>query len=220
MNKKKNSETVFAAGYNIYKLIWIFLIAALLGDLIETIFCRFSMGRFMSRSSVIYGPFSVVWGIGAVLLTILLHSLAHKNDRYIFIFGTLLGAAYEYLCSLFTEIFFGASFWDYSDIPFNLAGRINLLYCFFWGIIALFWVKEVYPLLSRLIEKIPVAFGVTLTWIVVVLMALNMLISGAALVRYSQRKEQIPPGNAVEAFIDSHYGDRVIERVYPSMTSK
>ena len=44
-----------------------------------------------------------------------------------------LGGAYEYLCSVFTELVFGKVFWDYSWMPFNLGGRINLLYCFFWG---------------------------------------------------------------------------------------
>lgn len=45
----------------------------------------------------------------------------------------ILGGAYEYVCSVFTEIVFGKVFWDYSKIPFNLGGRINLLYCFSGG---------------------------------------------------------------------------------------
>lgn len=48
--------------------------------------------------------------------------------------GTFIGGAYEYICSVFTEIVFGKIFWDYRGLPFNLGGRINLLYCFFWGI--------------------------------------------------------------------------------------
>lgn len=48
--------------------------------------------------------------------------------------GTFIGGAYEYICSVFTEIVFGKIFWDYLGLPFNLGGRINLLYCFFWGI--------------------------------------------------------------------------------------
>ena len=44
------------------------------------------------------------------------------------------GGAYEYLCSvLFRTHFLGVSFWDYTGIPFNLGGRINLLYWFFLG---------------------------------------------------------------------------------------
>ena len=59
--------------------------------------------------------------------------------------GTLLGGLYEYLCSVFTELAFGTVFWDYSAIPFNLGGRINLLYCFFWGFAAVAWFKGLYP---------------------------------------------------------------------------
>lgn len=62
-----------------------------------------------------------------------------------FLTGTLLGGAYEYLCSVFTELVFGKVFWDYSKIPFNLGGRINLLYCFFWGIAAVVWFKILFP---------------------------------------------------------------------------
>ena len=72
----------------------------------------------MSRSSVIYGTFSIVWGFGAVILTVVLQRLAGKEDRYIFLAGSVLGGVYEYLCSVFTEIFLGTTFWDYSDMPF------------------------------------------------------------------------------------------------------
>ena len=54
---------------------------------------------------------------------------------------------------------FGTVFWDYSKIPFNLGGRINLLYCFFWGIAAVVWFKGLYPVFSRWIERIPAKAG-------------------------------------------------------------
>ena len=95
----------------------------------------------MSRSSVIYGTFSIVWGFGAVILTVVLQRLAGKEDRYIFLAGSVLGGVYEYLCSVFTEIFLGTTFWDYSDMPFNIGGRTNLLYCIFWGLLSVVWVK-------------------------------------------------------------------------------
>ena len=98
----------------------------------------------MSRSSVVYGPFSVVWGLGVVVLTMMLHKYKDRDDRYIFLFGTVVGGAYEYICSVFTEIAFGTVFWDYSKLPFNLGGRINLLYCFFWGLAAVIWIKLLY----------------------------------------------------------------------------
>ena len=39
----------------------------------------------------------------------------------------IIGGAYEYVCSAFTELVFGTIFWDYSGFAFNLGGRINLV---------------------------------------------------------------------------------------------
>lgn len=65
-------------------------------------------------------PSPLVWGLGCVLLTALLYKYKDRSDRYIFLAGTVLGGAYEYSCSVFTELVFGTVFWDYSHIPFNL----------------------------------------------------------------------------------------------------
>ena len=77
-------------------------------------------GWWMSRSSFVWGPFSVVWGMAIVLATVLLYKDRERPDRHIFLIGTFLGGVYEYVCSVLTEIVFGKVFWDYSKIPFNL----------------------------------------------------------------------------------------------------
>lgn len=211
---------VFAEGCNFYKLAWLFLIGAFLGDLVETVFCFLTSGVLMSRSSVVYGPFSIVWGLAVVLLTGLLYRFREKEDRYLFLAGTVLGGAYEYVCSVFTEKVFGAVFWDYSGIPFNLGGRINLLYCFFWGIAALVWMKVCYPPLSRLIEKIPIKAGKALTWVLVSLMIVNMAVSAAALGRYTARTAGVAPANQIEIILDEHFPDQRMERIYPNAVVK
>lgn len=213
---KKEEPAVFAKGCCFHKLVWLFFIGSFLGDITETIFCLVTSGRLMSRSSVLYGPFSIVWGLAIVMLTLLLDRYKDKPDRYIFLFGTVVGGAYEYICSVFTELVFGTIFWDYSKIPFNLGGRINLLFCFFWGIAALVWLKAVYPFLSGLIERVPKKAGKCLSYIFVVFMICNMAISALALARYSERAAGEPADNAVEAFLDTHYPDERIDRVYPN----
>ena len=210
-------KPVFAKGYNLYKLFWIFMIGSFAGDVIETVFWLIKYHELTSRSSVIYGAFSVVWGMAAVLLTICLHKVSAQRDLYIFLYGTVLGGAYEYACSWLQEMVFGASFWDYSQVPFNLNGRINLLYCFFWGLISVVWVKNIYPYLSSLIERIPVKFGKVLTWILLIFMIFNMAVSALAINRMGERMKNIPPRNAVEEFIDTHYPDERVMEVYPKM---
>lgn len=215
---QKPKPTVFAQGCSPTKLIWIFFIAALLGDIIETLFCRATVGIWMSRSSLIYGPFSIVWGLGAVMFTALLYRYKDKSEGYLFLAGTIVGGVYEYVCSVFTELVFGTVFWDYSHIPFNLAGRINLLYCFFWGIAAAVWMKVLYPRLSRLIERIPMKAGKVLTWVIVVFMVFNMAISALALGRYQQRQSAPDaPTNGFTEFLDHYYPDERIHQVYPNM---
>lgn len=218
--KERVKSLVFAQGCSFHKLVWLFFIGAFLGDITETIFCRVTAGVWMSRSSVIYGPFSIVWGIGVVVLTMMLHKYRDKDDRYLFIFGTVVGGAYEYACSVFTEMVFGTVFWDYSKIPFNLGGRINLLYCFFWVLASVLWIKNVYPFLSRWIEKIPKKAGTVISWLFLLFMTVNIVLSGMALGRYSDRYAGKPAANSVESFLDSHYPDERMERVYPNAIIK
>ena len=213
----QQSAGVFARGCCFYKLVWLFFIGAFLGDIIETIFCRITVGVWMSRSSVVYGPFSIVWGLGAVLLTAVLYKYRNRSDSYIFLVGTVVGGAYEYICSVFTELVFGTVFWDYSHLPFNLGGRINLLYCFFWGIASVVWLKLIYPRLSGWIEKIPVRWGKSISWILIVFMAVNILISCLAMGRYVQRQTQPDaPATALAQILDERFPDSRMKRIYPN----
>ncbi|MBS6194157.1 MAG: putative ABC transporter permease [Clostridiales bacterium] len=217
LESEKEKAGIFAAGCSFYKLVCLFFLGAFLGDITETIFCLITSGKLMSRSSVVYGPFSIVWGLGCVLLTALLYRYRNHSDSYIFVFGTVVGGAYEYICSVFTEIVFGTVFWDYSKIPFNLGGRINLLYCFFWGIAAVVWMKVLYPRLSGLIEKIPKRTGVIVSWVFIVFMIFNMLLSALALNRYNQRHQSsLPAQNPLEVFLDERFPDARMERIYPN----
>lgn len=218
--EREAKKHIFAYGCGFHKLVWLFFLGAFLGDIVETIFCLLTTGRLMSRSSVVYGPFSIVWGLGIAFFTFLLQRYQNRSDSYLFFMGTVLGGAYEYICSVFTELVFGTVFWDYSKIPFNLGGRINLLYCFFWGIAAVIWMKRLYPHISGWIEKIPIRIGKTLSWLFVVFMVVNMAISGLALTRYTDRNNGIAASNAMEEFFDERFDDARMERIYPNAIMK
>ncbi len=217
MSPQEQVSYPFARGVCLDKLVWVFLISALLGDLIETFYCGLVDGQWMSRSSVLYGPFSFVWGLGAVVLTVTLQRLAEKHDRYVFLAGFLIGGAYEYMCSVFTELVFGTVFWDYSEMPLNIGGRTNVLFCFFWGVLAVVWVKVIYPPMSRGIERTPALVGKVLTWVTVFVMACNGALTCAAMVRHGARSIQTQPANMFEEFLDNQYGDAYMARRWPNM---
>ena len=205
----------FTKGASFYSILLLFYIGGVCGDLAETLFCRVRLGWWMSRSSVVWGPFSIVWGLALAAATLLLYKYRERSASFFFVAGTLLGGLYEYLCSVFTELAFGTVFWDYSAIPFNLGGRINLLYCFFWGFAAVAWFKGLYPVLARWIAKIPARPGKLLVWALTVFMAVNMAFSAAALTRYSQRAAGEPADQPWQVWMDEHYNDDVMYRIYP-----
>lgn len=209
-------KTVFAQDCDFYKIAMLFIIGAFLGDITETVYCRITAGVWMSRSSVVWGPFSIVWGLAIAAVTGLLYKYKDRSDSFLFWVGTFLGGAYEYLCSVFTEMIFGKVFWDYSAMPFNLGGRINLLYCFFWGIASVVWFKKMYPFFSGWIERIPIRPGKIITWVLVVFMFCNVMVSGIALVRYDQRSEQIPATEDWQRMMDEHFDDVKMEHIYPN----
>lgn len=100
----------------------------------------------------------------------------------------------------------------------NLNGRVNLLYCLFWGIAAVAWVKVVYPRLSRLVERFIGRKHRVFASIVTAFMVVDIVLSAAALVRYGQRQEgDRTPTNVVEQFLDEHYDDAYLEHRYQNM---
>ena len=197
-------------------LVWLFVIGAFLGDVVETIFCRITAGVWMSRSSLVWGPFSVVWGLALVLAAILLRGGEQKSESRIFWFGVILGGAYEYVCSAVTELLFGTVFWDYSGFKFNLGGRINLLYCFFWGIAAVTWIRYGYPLVAKGMKAVKRRIRPWMTALLAVFMAVNLVTSALALARYDARTSGAAPANVVDVLLDEHFDNARMERIYPN----
>ena len=197
-------------------LVWLFVVGAFLGDVVETIFCRVTAGVWMSRSSLVWGPFSVVWGLALVLAAILLRGGEQKSESRIFWFGVILGGAYEYVCSAVTELLFGTVFWDYSGFKFNLGGRINLLYCFFWGIAAVTWIRYGYPLVAKGMKAVKRRIRPWMTALLAVFMAVNLVTSALALARYDARTSGAAPANAVDVLLDEHFDNARMERIYPN----
>ena len=150
-------------------------------------------------------------------ITLCLYELYKQDDIVIFVASGIIGAAFEYLCSWGQEMLFGTVSWDYSGTPFNIDGRTNLMFALIWGTLGLIWIKEIYPAMSRMIEKIPKRPGAILTILLVAFMLFDGLISCAALTRANERAEGIPATSSFQMFLDKHLDDNYLALVYPNM---
>lgn len=213
----ENVKYVFAKGICFDKLVWVFFISSFLGALIEMCFCCWKGAGWMSRSSLLYGQFSIVWGFGAVVLTIALERLRDKRVWILFLAGFVIGGTYEYTCSVLSELVFGTVFWDYSDMPLNIGGRTNVQYCVYWGILAAVWMKLLYPAMECVIEKIPPLSGKIITWVVVSVMLCNGILTAGAMIRYTERQTQVNVDTVITEFLDANYDDAWMEARWPNM---
>ena len=105
---------------------------------------------------------------------------------------------------------------DYSGFKFNLGGRINLLYCFFWGIAAVTWIRYGYPLVAKGMKAVKRRIRPWMTALLAVFMAVNLVTSALALARYDARTSGAAPANAVDVLLDEHFDNARMERIYPN----
>lgn len=207
----------FAQGVNIYKILLICFVGSFVGVVVELIWCLLRHGYLESRSGLVYGPFNLLYGAGAVALTLTLYRYRNRGGWISFLGGFIVGSVLEYVCSFGQEMLLGSRSWDYSGVPFNLNGRICLLYSVFWGLLGYLWVKNIYPRMARWILKIPNKIGKIITWILTVFFIFNILVTCLAVGRWSQRLDGAEPSNSFFAYIDERFPDERMERIFANM---
>lgn len=214
---KEQSSSHFARGTNFYKLFLICFVGSFVGVVIELLWCLFRNGYIESRSGLVYGPFNLLYGAGAVALTLVLYRYRNHSSAISFAGGFIVGSALEYVCSFGQEMLLGSRSWDYSEMPFNLNGRICLLYSIFWGFLGVLWIKNIYPRMAKVILKIPNKAGKTVSWILAVFMVFNIAMTCVSLVRWTGRMDGNPPKTAFGELIDERFPDERMERIFANM---
>lgn len=214
---ESKEDKPFAYGFCFTKLFYLFVIGSFIGTILETIWAFCVDGHFEMRVGMVYGPFIPVYGGGACFLTAALYKLYKLNDTLVFVISAFVGAGFEYFCSWLQEQMFGTVSWDYSDTPFNLDGRTNLMYALIWGFLGLVWVRYLYPWTAKLIEKIPKRAGAIITTFLIVFMAFNGFMSVTATARWTQRTEGVSASNSFEEYLDEKFDNEKMEFLFPGM---
>ncbi len=196
----------------ILKIFLIFFIGSIFGFLIEILYGLIIDRVLMFRRGLIYGPFIQVYGVGAVLYYLLICYI--KEPKKLFFVGMILGGIVEYVFSFLQEVIFGTISWDYSNMIFNINGRTCLLYCFFWGLIAIIYLKTIFPWIEKLDVFLLDKKVRIITYFLLVFMIFDITISCMAGIRQDERKKRIPPENRLEEFIDMKYPDEFMDKVY------
>ena len=106
-------------------LFLLFLLCSLLGWCVEMAYCSLGQGRLCEKRGFLNGPICPIYGHGALLVLLALDG-GCESPLLTFLLGALLTSALEYATSYLMEKLFHMRWWDYSQKPFNLNGRICL----------------------------------------------------------------------------------------------
>ena len=236
MNNKKKKFTIM--GLSVWRILAYFIIYSVVGYIIETIFGIITKGVWESRQSFLYGPFCAIYGLGAAIMIIFLHKYS-KNYTRLFIGGFIVGSIVEYLVSWIGEILLGVKWWDYSDMPLNINGRICVYFSIFWGFLALYLIASFNPRIDRLINwiknKLSVKALKTLTISVTVLLLIDCIVTGIALSVFlvrmvhnydlnvpnkeiiMQKYDDIYNDKKISNFIYKYWGDKKMLKTFPNL---
>ncbi len=185
VNQEKKSFAIL--GISIWRILAYFIIYSILGYIIETLFGIVTKGVWESRKSFLYGPFCAIYGVGAIIMVVLLHKYIKKYNT-LFVSGFIIGSVVEYLVSLLGEMLLNVKWWDYSNMPLNIDGRICVYFSIFWGFLAIYLICSVNPKVDRLINWIKSKFTCDsyyilkiLTSIIIIIMFVDCIVTGIAI---------------------------------------
>ncbi len=213
-----------------FNLFWVFVVCSVLGLIIEVVYHMVVVdpGVYQDRAGLLYGPFSPIYGVGAVLMTVALNRFWRANPVVIFLVSAVIGGLFEAAVSWFMQVGFGAVAWDYSGstifglFPDPVAelfgGRTSTLFMCMWGALGFVWIKLCLPWLLKLINLIPWQARYSLTTLCAALMLVNAVMTLQSLECWYQRESGLAPSSPVEEFYAEHYDDAYMANRFQSMT--
>lgn len=234
-----NKKQFTILGFSIWQILAYFIIYSVAGYLIETLFGIITKGVWESRQSFLYGPFCSIYGLGAVIMIVFLQYFS-KNNFTLFWGGFLIGSITEYIISLIGELVFQIKWWDYSDMLWNIQGRICVLFSIFWGILAIYLMVYINPQIDKLIDYFQRKFTRRTQKIIITIITLfiffDCLITGAAVKLFylrmiyqndidvgvekqaiTQAYKDVYENERMAKFIEKYWGDKKMIRTFPNI---
>lgn len=168
-------------------IIMAFFVFSFIGWAYEsTIWAKAEKKKFMNRGYLM-GCYCPIYGFVSLLDWFVLHRIA--NPIAIFIVAAIVCSCLEFLTSWTLEQIFHQRWWDYSNYPLNINGRVSLLSTLFFGAAGLLLVKIVYPATIRAIMKIPEPWIYIVPEVILLLFALDCIITTVSLKHGSKNLE-------------------------------
>ena len=202
---------------DVFNIFWLFVVGSVFGLAVETLYRFLVHGVLEDRAGMLWGPFSPIYGFGAVILTVCLNRLWKSNPLLIFVASAVIGGGFEYLTSWFMQVAFGITAWDYTGAWLSIGGRTSGMYMAFWGVLGFVWIRWMLPKLLWLINLIPWKVRYTVTAIGLAFIIFDGLMTLMALDCWYGRVSGAPQDAPITRFFAWHFDDAFMQQRFQTM---
>jgi len=195
-----------------YQIAIVFFIGCMAGLLLEEIWMLITAGLAQNRVGLVWGPFSPLYGFGAVFLTVVSFELRRHGARgwQVFLVAAIIGGLLEQITGWSMEMLFNATSWSYLHLPDHITKWVAWRFLVFWGLLGLVWYHVVMPVLLYRIgmptSKRQFVFVLLLT----VYLAADIFMTVACFNRKTERDAGVPAQTALDVWVDDYYSDAFI----------
>ena len=195
-----------------YQIVIIFFLGSMAGLLIEEIWMLLSAGLAENRVGLVWGPFSPLYGLGAVALTVLSFFLRSRGASgwQVFLVSVLVGGVLEQLAGWSMSTFFDAESWTYLHLPDHITQWVAWRFLLAWGLLGLVWCRAVMPRLLYQIGMPTTRRQAVFVTLVAVYLVADVAMTLVCFNRKAERDAGEPPSNAFEQWVDTNYSDEFI----------
>lgn len=158
-----------------------FFLYSILGFLLESTFNLIVIHHF--KSGILYGPWTPVYGIGAILTIIIsnkifkkLKTTKLKETIIVFLILSVTLTLIEWIGGILIEKIFSITMWNYKKFNFNIGKYISLEMAFIWGIISIILIYFIKPLIDKIENKIPKKLTITLSTLFIIDLIITTII--------------------------------------------
>ena len=134
------------------KLFLYFIIYSVIGWIYESILCSVLERKLVNRG-FLNGPLCPIYGTGAMLILLVFYG---KDTALLplFLSSMILTSVVEYITSVLLEVFFKAKWWDYTNRPFNIHGRVYLTGALVFATLSVVLIRYVHPFMISIIDRL------------------------------------------------------------------
>ncbi len=173
-----------------FKILFLmFITYSFFGWCMECIYMKIE-DKILTNRGFFIGPYCPLYGFGAVLMSLFLQKF-ENNIVGLFFLAVVICTILEYLTGYVLEKIFDARWWDYSDEPFNINGRVCLKTMFYFGILGVLMIKFLNPIILKFYDNFSASTFNIIFYVIAIIFFSDVVVSIYILIRIKKEGKLI-----------------------------